>query len=186
MFTRKKFRILSILLLLLIQILFLLAIFWENRSSSLILIFITLICALIFYSYWRSPIHHNKHEYEPIKVGFGVPLGALFSYILNQKIGLGPVLAASLTGFIASFLPLINKKSSYLQQLQAAVYCGAFVGMSSARVANGFLFIIVASVFTTVLLIVSKSLLNGVGGKLGTLAFLGVAITYLILYLLNK
>jgi hypothetical protein len=50
-------------------------------------------------------------------------------------------------------------------------------------VAHGFSFILAASIFTAIFLIVSKSLLNGVGGKLGTLAFLGVSLTYLLLYI---
>jgi hypothetical protein len=55
--------------------------------------------------------------------------------------------------------------------------------MSNAQVAHGFSFILAASIFTAIFLIVSKSLLNGVGGKLGTLAFLGVSLTYLLLYI---
>lgn len=182
---RQKFRILSIGLLFVIQALFLVAIFVENTHSYIILFFIGLISLFILYSYLRSPLHHHAHEYESIKIAAWVPLGAMSCYYLNQIFGLGPVLGAALTGTVASFIPNINKNSRYLPHLPAAIYCGAFVGMSNAQVAHGFYFILTASIFTAILLVVSKSLLDGVGGKLGTLAFLGVSLTYLLLYLLK-
>ncbi|QRQ59935.1 Uncharacterised protein [Sphingobacterium multivorum] len=180
---RQKFRIISICLLFVIQALFLVAIFVENTHSYIVLAFIGLLSLLILYSYLKSPIHHHRHEYESIKIAIWVPVGAIASYYFNQIFGLGPVLGAALTGTIASFIPNINKNSSYLPHLPAAIYCGAFVGMSNAQVAHGFSFILAASIFTAIFLIVSKSLLNGVGGKLGTLAFLGVSLTYLLLYI---
>ncbi len=180
---RQKFRILSICLLFVIQALFLVAIFVENTSSYIVLSFIGLLSLFMLYSYFKSPIHHHIHEYESIKIAVWVPVGAIVSYYFNQIFGLGPVMGAALTGTLASFIPNINKESGYLPHLPAAVYCGAFVGMSSAQVAHGFSFILTASVFTAIFLIISKSLLNGIGGKLGTLAFLGVSMTYLLLYL---
>lgn len=180
---RQKFRILSICLLFVIQALFLVAIFVENTNSYIVLSFIGLLSLFILYSYLKSPIHHHIHEYESIKIAAWVPVGAIISYYSNQIFGLGPVMGAALTGTLASFIPNINKKSSYLPHLPAAIYCGAFVGMSSSQVAHGFSFILTAGVFTAVFLVISKSLLNGVGGKLGTLAFLGVSLTYLLLYL---
>lgn len=180
---RHRFRTASICLLFVIQALFLLAIFVENRNSYLILAFIGLLSLLILYSYLRSPIHHHKHEYESIRIAVWVPVGAIISYYFNHTFGLGPVLGAALTGTLGSFIPNINKDSTYLPHLPAAIYCGAFVGMSNAQVSHGFSFVLAASIFTAIFLIVSKSLLNGVGGKLGTLAFLGVSLTYLLLYI---
>lgn len=173
-------------LLFLIQTLFLLAIFRENTKSYLVIIFIISLTILMLYSYRSAKLHHLEHEYESFRIAFWVPVGAISSYYLNQKIGLGPVLGASIVGVLASFLPNIKPKSNYFAQLPTPIYCGAFIGMSSTNVATDFTFIMVASFFTAVLLIVSKSILKGVGGKLGTLAFMGVVITYLIIYLINK
>lgn len=182
---RQKFRILSICLLFVIQALFLVAIFVENTNSYIVLSFIGLLSLFILYSYLRSPIHHHIHEYESIKIAVWVPIAAIVSYYFNQIFGLGPVMGAALTGTLGSFIPNLNKDSNYLPHLPAAIYCGAFVGMSSSQVAHGFSFILTAGVFTAIFLIISKSLLNGVGGKSGTLAFLGVSLTYLLLYLLK-
>ncbi|MFZ4863316.1 hypothetical protein ACL9RF_14155 [Sphingobacterium sp. Mn56C] len=180
------FRYGTIVLLFLIQIFFLLAIFKENTNSYLVLVFIISVVLLTLYTYrWSTDLHHDVHEFESYKIAAWVPVGAVCSYYLNQRLGLGPVLGASIVGTVASFIPQLHKKSDYLINLPTPLYCGAFIGMSSTRVASDFTFVLVASFFTAVLLIVSKSLLKGVGGKLGTLAFLGVAITYFLIYLLK-
>lgn len=173
----------SIFLLFVIQVLFLLAIFKEHTHSYLILIFIATLIIFVLYTYLKKPIHLSDHAYESITVALWVPLGAICSFYLHNNLGLNSVLGASITGTVASFIPNLKKHSNYLQKIPAAVYCGAFVGMCSNSVANGFLFILVASFFTAVFLIISKSILHGIGGKLGTLAFLGVAITYLLMFL---
>jgi uncharacterized membrane protein YeiH len=172
-----------IFLLFFIQVLFLLAIFKERSNSYLIVIFIASILVFVLYTYLKKPIHLTEHSYESISVALWVPVGAVCSYYLNHNLGLNSVLGASITGTVASFIPVLKKESAYLQKLPASIYCGAFVGMSSNHVANSFSFVLTASVFTGVFLVVSKSILHGIGGKLGTLAFLGVAITYLLLFL---
>ncbi len=73
-----------------------------------------------------------------------------------------------------------------MKQLPAAIYCGAFIGMSSTGVASGFMFILTASFFTAILLFLSKNLFAGVGGKLGTLAFAGVVITSFLYFLISS
>lgn len=180
-FVRKT----SILILLIIQIAFLSAIFRENFQSVWVLLSIIVICPLILVTYLRGPIHHYDHQYEHILVVSWIPVGAVSSFYLNHYLGLGPVISAAAIGTLGSFIPEINKESNYLKQLPAVMYCGAFIGMSSTRVAPDVFFILAASFFTAVLILVSKSLFSGVGGKLGTLAFTGVAITSFIYYLIS-
>ena len=179
----KILRYSIILLLFLIQTLFLLAIFREKIHSYLILLFIASLSVLMLYVYRKVDIHHPEHSLESYRIAIWVPIGAACSYYLNHRIGLGPVLAAAIVGSIASFAPNLKPLSTYYLGIPTACYCGAFIGMSSTRVASSFAFVLTASLFTAILLIISKSLLKGVGGKLGTLAFLGVALTYFILYL---
>ncbi|UIR56932.1 hypothetical protein LZQ00_03735 [Sphingobacterium sp. SRCM116780] len=185
MSSNRVIRYTSILLLFVIQLLFLFAIFKENSSSIVLPFFIVLISFLLLFSFFRSPIHHNKLAFEKVYIAVWVPIGAVSSYLLNHHLGLGAVFSASLVGLMGALIPYLNKKSTYLSHLPAAIYCGSFIGMSSTKVAHDIYFIIAASICTAVLLIISKSLLNGVGGKLGTLAFAGVAITYLILFLFS-
>lgn len=176
----------SLLLLFVIQLLFLLAIFKENNSTFALSFFIVLISFLLLFSFFKAPIHHNRLTFEKIYVAIWVPIGAVSCYLINQQFGLGAVLSASLVGLAGALIPYLNKKSNYLSHLPPAIYCGAFVGMSNTKIAHDIYFILAASICTAVLLIISKSLLNGIGGKLGTLAFAGVAITYLVLFLFSR
>lgn len=171
-----------IVLLFFIQALFLYSIFRENNRSYMVSITLLSLTILLLYTYMKVQLHEEHQEYESLKVALWVPIGAICSYYLNQVLQLGPVLAAALIGTIASFLPNLRPRSVYLQKLPVAIYCGAFVGMSSPKIAAGPGFILAASMFTAIFLIVSKSIMQGVGGKLGTLAFLGVTITYFLLY----
>lgn len=184
--TKIYFRYSVVVLLFLIQILFLLAIFREKKNSYLITIFIASLGLLTLYTYRKRGIHHHAHEFESFSVAIWVPIGAVASFWLHQVIGLGPVLGAAIVGTAASFIPDIKRESTYLVQLPAAIYCGAFVGMSDARIAGDIKFVIVAGFFTGIFLMVSKSLLKGVGGKLGTVAFLGVLLTYFLIYLFRR
>lgn len=176
----KAVRYCIILLLFVVQALFLSSIFRENSRNYILPIFISSVAILLCYTYLKRQLHEEKEGYESIKVAIWVPIGALSTYYLNQMLHLGPVLAAAIVGTVASFIPVIRRKPIHLQQLPTAIYCGAFVGMCSPKVASGPGFVLVAGVFTAVFLIVSKNVMTGVGGKLGTLAFIGVLITYLL------
>lgn len=96
---------------------------------------------------------------------------------------MGAVLAAGITGLFSSILPFINRGSDILRQLPVAIYCGAFAGMTAPFIANGYWFLFIAGVFSGIILVVSKDTLHGYGGKLGTIAFGGVSMVSLILFL---
>lgn len=176
-----------ILLLVIILTLFLLMIVKENARDYTVIIFFASIIILVLYAFLklRKVLHHHKTEFESYKLAIFVPVGALSSYFINHELGLGPVLGASIVGLLASFIPNFNKQSIYLQGLPTAIYCGAFIGMSHLKIADGYAFVLTASFFTGIFLMVSKSILQGVGGKLGALAFLGVVVTYFLLMLVK-
>jgi hypothetical protein len=183
---RKKIRIVAILLTLLIQVTFLLAIFFENFQHPITPFVIVVLTILLLLSYLKAPIHHRTNLHEHILIVLWIPLGAITCYLLNNHYYLGPVIAATIVGTLASCLPYLNKKSTYLKQLPPTLYCGAFIGMSSTQIASSVYFILAASFFAGVLLLVSKSLFNGLGGKLGTVAFIAVALTSFIFFMLFK
>jgi hypothetical protein len=171
--------------LLVIQIIFLFAIFKENNYSIWSAVSVLVICLLILVAYLRGQLHHHEHQYEHILVVSWIPLGAVSSFYLNHYLGMGPVIAASSIGAAASFIPELKTQRDYLKQLPGAIYCGAFIGMSSTEVAPNFVFVLTASFFTAGLILVSKSLFSGVGGRLGTLAFAGVVITSILYYFIS-
>ena len=180
--TRKFF----IVFLLIIQVVFLFAIFRENLQSWWTIGSMFILCLLILVTYLKGQLHHEDHEYEHILVVLWIPIGALASFYLNHFLHLGPVISAAAVGSIASFMPSFNQQSHYLKQLPAAIYCGAFIGMSSIGVAPGISFVLTASFFTAILLLLSKNLFAGVGGKLGTMAFAGVVITSFLYFLISS
>jgi hypothetical protein len=175
-----------IILLLAVQVIFLFAIFREHTHSLGIAALVMVLCLLVLFTALRGEIHHEDHAYEHILVVLWIPIGALACFYLNNFLKLGPVISAAAVGSLGSFIPNLKKHSHYLQQLPAAIYCGAFIGMSSTGVAPNILFIITASFFTAILLFLSKSLFAGVGGKLGTMAFAGVVITSFLYFLISS
>ena len=183
---KKAIRKAFIIFLLIVQVIFLFEIFKENLESWWTVASIFILCPLILITYLTDGLHHEDHEYEHILVALWIPVGALASFYLNHFLKLGPVISAAAVGSIASFIPNLNKRSPYMQQLPAAIYCGAFIGMTSIGVAPNISFILTASFFTAILLILSKNLFAGVGGKLGTLAFAGVVITSFLYFLISS
>ena len=90
--------------------------------------------------------------------------GALLTYLINVYFGMGPVVAASLTGIIGAIV---------IKEHEAPVYCGAFIGMVPHELAQGFLFIALASLIAGLTFIISRCAFEGFGGKLGAIAFTG-------------
>lgn len=99
---------------------------------------------------------------------------------MNNKLGLGAVFSAGIIGTLGSFLTKLNPRSDYLKQVAGPIYCGAFIGMTSLDVEYVYWMIITAGIFTALLFFATKSLFVGVGGKLGTLAFIGVLLSMLL------
>jgi len=183
----RAIRLIMILTVLFVQITFLTMIVKEKYETDgfaaiVLILFITL---TMFLGYRYLDLHHEVYAYEKIAVAIWVPIGAVICHLLNVYGGLGSVLSAGTTGTLASFLPTINKQSVYLKNLPAAIYCGAFVGMSSAEITPSVGFVIAAGVLSGVFFMLSKNLFLGIGGKLGTIAFGGVAIVSLIYWLLK-
>lgn len=176
----------SAILLAVIQSVFLFMIFKENAHANWISITIIALLFLLLVAHARVPLHHDEHLFEHVLVAIWIPAGATLSYYLNNGLHLGPVLAAGMVGTVGSFLPVLNKKSAYLKHLPPAIYCGAFIGMSSLRVADGFVFVLAASFFAGVGLVLSKSLFSGMGGKLGLIAFSGVVIASVFLFVITN
>ncbi|AKD03186.1 hypothetical protein POKO110462_04625 [Pontibacter korlensis] len=180
----KKFlKKLPFLLLILLHASFLLAMLVEKLNITSNLIFIAAIIILVLIAYTQVPRHEDKHlKQDFLAVGF-VVLGAVVTFYLNVQVNLGPVIAAGAVGTIASYVPWLNRQSKLLNEVPASTYCGAFVGMSSPNIAGSFMFILFASFIAGLLLVFSKNIFRGFGGKLGTIAFGGVAVTYLLIFL---
>ncbi|MBO0589978.1 hypothetical protein I2486_01035 [Cellulophaga sp. E16_2] len=180
----KAIRFFMILNVLCIQITFLTMIIKEKYDSNIYVALLSLLLiTLTMFGNKYLDLHHDEYSYEKIAVIIWVPIGAIVCYILNINLGLGSVLSASIVGTLASFIPKLKKQSIYLKNLPPAIYCGAFVGMSSVQITPSIYFVIAAGILAGLFFMISKNLFLGVGGKLGTIAFTGVIMVSLMYWL---
>ena len=181
----QSIRFLVIIVFLGMQSLFLTMIIRERYALSITVTAVATLGLLsgLFWLIQSLKVHHEEYVYGKISIAVWVPIGAIACYCGSITAGLGSVIAAGLTGTIASFLPYLNKESDYLKKLPAAIYCGAFVGMSSTTIAPSIFFITAAGILAGGFYLLSQNLFMGVGGKLGTIAFASVVIIYFIHWL---
>ena len=182
----KAARFLMISIVLFVQLIFLLMIIKEQYQSHnfATILSVILVSFILISGYIYLDLHHEEYVYENISVAVWVPIGAVTCYLLNTSTDLGSVLSVGLTGGAASFLPVINKKSDYLNKLPAAIYCGTFIGMSSVKIAPSISFVISAGLLAGLFFMLAKNLFVGIGGKFGSIAFGSMVIIYLINWLL--
>jgi hypothetical protein len=91
--------------------------------------------------------------------------GMLFTFAGVTELGVSPIVAASVVGIIAAV---------GVRSVAVPMYCGAFVGMTSPELFGSYWYATLAAVLAGLLFIVAHPVFHGVGGKLGTTAFVGV------------
>lgn len=99
-----------------------------------------------------------------VYIFFSFFFGAAYTYALAPY--LGAVIAAASAGLIGSFLSRT--------ELQAAVYTGAFAGMSSDFIVGDYYELAFVSLAGAAILVVLEKRFIGYGGKMGASAFLSV------------
>jgi hypothetical protein len=97
-----------------------------------------------------------------------VVVAAALTYVVSVDVGLGPVVASALVGLLAGLLT---------PRVDAAAYCGSFVGMASAQVFPAVEYLLFAGGVSAIAFVAAKGTFAGVGGKLGTLALFGCVTT---------
>jgi hypothetical protein len=109
-----------------------------------------------------------------------VSAGAMVTYFLSVDLAFGPVIAAGFVGFVSSYLPSLNHNKQSLRRYPFALYCGAFVGMSSSFVFDSYFMVLFSGFMTGLIYMFANNSLSGIGGKHGSIAFSGVLITDII------
>ena len=183
---KKHVKKLSFFSIILCHLGFLAAILFENQNNIFVSIFIVMSLVLLVVTYKKTPLNSVDYSFEHVLIVAFVFFGAIITYVLSSSFGLNRVLSASLVGLIASFIPNLFKRSMFAQGVPAAVYCGAFVGMTNISVSTDYIIITIASATAGLLLVGTKDTFHGVGGKLGTLAFAGVVFAFLITSLISQ
>ncbi len=183
----KLLRRTSLFILVALQLAFIIAVFHEDLNKLSTLSFISLLCFLALFSIIKVSHTSSSKPTQGIIILLMVFLGSIITYYINYEFQTGMVIAAALVGTISSFLPSIlnGKHSEFINEIPKALYCGAFVGMTTNVVASGFSFILIAGLVAGILYIASINTFIGIGGKLGTIAFGGVATAFIITFLLS-
>lgn len=117
-----------------------------------------------------TPAIETIERAELIAIAAAILLGGFATFVLVVEGQLTPVVAASLTGLVA----VVVKRSRAVP-----AYCGAFVGMTSPVVFPTFWQGLVAAVLAVAVYLLTQPAFHGVGGKLGTTAFVGATLTIL-------
>ena len=111
-------------------------------------------------------------------------VGTLLVGLLGRTLGLSAVFAAAVVGVMAGLLPRVTSRVTNSDT--APLYVGAFAGMTSPVVLMGPEWLILSGVIAGCLWSVVSEAWVGVGGKMGTVAFAGVALTAGIATLLGQ
>lgn len=99
--------------------------------------------------------------------------GAVATYFLNNKYGLGAVMASALVSVAGGLLFLLfpGLVAADLDKTLPMVIMGAsFVGMASEKIARNYLVIILSGITFSLLFYCTGSFFEGFGGSLGTTA----------------
>ena len=145
---------------------------WLLHSGSgflLSLLLAMVVLALIWESRTLAQIQPCSLLSRPTLLNFiGVVGGALATYVLSVDMGLGAVTASGLIGLLGALI---------FPAQAVPIYCGSFVGMSSASLLVNNAEMLLASAAAGFVYNLAVGALDGFGGKLGTIAFTGAVIT---------
>jgi hypothetical protein len=178
--------IVSYLLLSFFLLFFYLMIFFEIESIVLKLIFFLFLSFLGLGILLEKELIKEKRFDITKKAGvlISVPIAAVVTFFLSVNANFGPVIASGAVGLFYALIA--SHLGNSWKKLSAPVYCGSFVGMSSPMVLTGCWMVGIAGILAGIILILSGEVYKGIGGKLGTIAFVGsTTVKKLILALLG-
>jgi hypothetical protein len=103
--------------------------------------------------------------------------GAIFTWFLNHKLGYGAIVANGLVGIVAAILLPTS--------LSSVTFTSSFVGMSSTAVIPSLSAAALGGLIVGLIIMSTKEIYAGIGGKGGTTAALASLITKTILGLIS-
>lgn len=172
-------------LFVLAQLYFVYAIVQEKKTDyAYLFLFLSFIMLLSFAYFKPSKLHIKTPESISFALAPYLVLGSFTTYFLQHQIDLNTVFSAGIVGFSGSYIPLLVKNNRHGKEIPIAIYCGAFVGMSTVDL--GYSYLLFATLATALIYLYTQNLFHGIGGKLGTIAFMGVLYTYIIFNFLKE
>lgn len=105
---------------------------------------------------------------ETVRLAGAIVGGTLLTLAAAVELGLSPIVAAGLVGVLAAV---------FVPKYSVPAYCGAFVGMTSPVLFESYWIAGSAGLLATGVFLFVQPVFHGVGGKLGTTAFVSVLLT---------
>lgn len=137
-----------------------------------VLLAVTIGIALgVRYEWWflRGALEWPRTQLVDIgRITAAIVGGTITTFGLAVELGLSPIVAAGAVGVVAAIATPDDA---------VPVYCGAFVGMTSPVLFGTYWVGIVAGLCASAVYLIAQPVFHGIGGKLGTTAFVGVVIT---------
>ncbi len=150
---------------------------WPTHIAGCASILLAISGAGLFVYHSRTseqPIAASADRKEIVLLIFAIGAANWLTLVLNHTAGMGAVIASAVVGLAGGIL---------FPKYGAAIYCGSFVGMSSRAILPDSSALLISSLITGAVFALSEHTLNGIGGKLGTIAFIGSVVTGLALQL---
>lgn len=183
---QKYVNIVAFLLLSFFLLFFYLMIFFEMESTLSKFIFsLGLFFLITGIAVEKKIFKHKRYEItKKVGVLISVPLATITTFLLSVEVNFGPVIASAAVGLFYALVASYLGKS--WKELSAPVYCGSFVGMSLPIIFTKLWMVGLAGFLAGIVFIISEETYKGIGGKLGTMGFVGSAtVKKLILALLG-
>ncbi|SFT49737.1 hypothetical protein SAMN05216474_0893 [Lishizhenia tianjinensis] len=171
----KKYNLWVKLLFILLQGSFLIAYAWNYNWDILVLVGMILTTLLLVWAYLNYHIQDIGLKLKPTLIAmFSLIAGSVLTFSLQVELNLSAVLASSGVGVLAYGIYKLSKDTN---NLHIAAYCGSFIGMTNIAKASDYFTLILASVLGACIYVFARNVFNGVGGKLGSIAFISICLT---------
>lgn len=171
----KHIDYLAFILLTVFLLFFYTMVFFQTTKASTIIFFGLFLLLLAGMNFEKSKIMHEKSPLsQELKIIIFITAGAVATFMLSPAFG--PVIAASSVGLLYK---LFAGNKDGFACMSRPVYCGAFVGMSSAP-SFGITSVAFAGILAGFVYIASHKAYNETGGTMGTIAFIGTFIAALL------
>jgi len=144
----------------------------DNFFGVLIFLSILLLVGLFFeWKEERRKENLNDKGNNLLIEGLFVIGGGIATYFMSYFLGNYVVLFSTMVGLVGHFA---------FRKWEVAIFCGSFAGMTSIFIINPYQ-IVLAAVLTALIYALTKPIFKGFGGKLGTIAFTGTILSFLLL-----
>lgn len=146
--------------------------------NRLLIIIATILLTVGLWEYYTRirSVPPTKVEIGEFRIILILVPSVIITWFLNHSMDLGPVIANGLVGVTAGLV--------FPRNLAASIYAASFVGMSSITVLPNIFSTLIGGIIISFILIFTKEIFLGIGGKGGTAAALATQLTRVLVKLI--